>query len=207
MQVFEPREPDDFSLIYNIVPEKEKLAACEKYTQGIEKGACWKIGWKNKYKEFCDAFPGDVRYACFREAWVINDDKIKSAEGIINYCSYTDDPAEKKKCYNKLVYGLMATFDFDVEKMKPICSNLPAGIKDQCFANTASRLIETDKNLIDQSLAICAYAAKLGVAGDCYDELSYYSSFLFASSSPEFTKLCNGLPTDWRAKCLTRQRQ
>lgn len=194
MQVFEPREPDDFALIYNIVPQKEKLTICEKYTEGIDKGACWKIGWKEKYKEFCNKFSGDLHYACFREAWVVNDEKIQSAKGVMDYCSYSDDNLEQRKCYNKLFYGLMSMTNFDTEKIESICIDLPGKVKNQCFANIASRLIETDRRLINQSVDVCKYAASLGVAEECYNELVHYANFIFLSGSDDFNKLCRALP-------------
>lgn len=203
MQVFEPREPDDFELIYNIVPEKEKLGVCEQYSEGVMKGACWKIGWDKKYQDFCNQFLGDLRFACFREAWVIKSDEIQSAKEIVKYCSYANqDSAEKRKCYNKLFYALMSIFHFDAEKMKPICESLPSSIKPQCFANTASRLIETDRRLIEKSVGICNYAKSLGVADECYKELVHYASFVFPDGSEEFYKLCTKLPTKWEKVCL-----
>jgi len=202
MQVFEPREPDDFALIYNIVPQKEKLTVCEKYTEGIDKGACWKIGWKEKYEEFCNKFSGDLRFACFREAWLINDKQIQTAEGIVKYCSYSDDNGEKRKCYNKLFYSLMSIFDFDIERMKPICVSLPKILESQCFANIASRLIETDKRLIEKSVDVCKYAAHLGMAEECYNELVHYANFVFLPGSEDFNKLCRILPDTWLEKCL-----
>ncbi len=205
MQVFEPREPDDFALIYDIVPEKEKLTICDKYSTGVEKGGCWKIGWVEKYKDFCNGFSGDLRFACFREAWVINSDTIQTGPAVLDYCSYTTDLSENRKCYNKLFYALMSIFHMDHELMKPICNALPQNIKAQCLANTASRLIETDKRLIDQSVEVCNYAFNLGVGEDCYAELTHYAQFVFSTESPEFNKICKAMPEKWSKKCLDQK--
>ncbi|MCP6719994.1 MAG: hypothetical protein KJI72_01530 [Patescibacteria group bacterium] len=204
MQLFEPREPEDFALIYNIVPYKEKLGVCEQYTSGVEKGACWKIGWLGKEKEFCNQFTGEIRGACFREAWVIQDEKIETPEGIVEYCNYSDDPTEKRKCYNKLYYSLMAKFEFDEERMKPICMGLPRALQGQCFANTASRMIETDKRLVEKALSMCAFAATLGVERECYGELAHYATFALHAQSDESLSLCNSLPEPWSTSCLSR---
>lgn len=204
MQVFEPREPDDFELIYDIVPQKEKLGVCEQYSDGVMKGGCWKIGWVEKYKEFCNQFEGDVRSACFREAWVIKSDDIQKAEAIVEYCTYAEDISEKRKCYNKLFYSLMSIFNFDTKKLIPICLGLPQSIKGQCFANTASRLIETDRRLIKESVAVCKEADKIGIANECYQELSHYAGFVFPVKSPEFYELCDNLPNKWKEQCLSR---
>lgn len=202
MQVFEPREPDDFELIYDIVPQKEKLTVCEKYSEGVEKGGCWKIGWVEKYKDFCNGFQGDLRFACFREAWVVKSDAIQNAPAVMDYCSYTNDSNENRKCYNKLFYALMSIFHLDTKRMEPICIGLPLKVKDQCFANTASRLIETDRRLIDESVQVCDEAAKLGVGDECYKELSHYAGFVFKRGSEEFNELCSSLPENWEKDCL-----
>ncbi|HEV8601130.1 MAG TPA: hypothetical protein VGQ87_00845 [Patescibacteria group bacterium] len=204
MQIFEPREPEDFALIYSLVPLKEKLPACEKFTTGVEKGACWKIGWQEKTESFCRSFSGDLIGACFREAWVVNDDKIETADGIMDYCSYSSDTAEKRKCYNKLFYALMSKFEFDDQRVIKICVSLTdADVKGQCFANTASRMIETDKRLIDRSVSICKQAEAYGVEGKCYDELIFYSTFVFKRGSNETSQLCNLFPNPWKERCLS----
>ncbi|MEN9621827.1 MAG: hypothetical protein RLZZ67_261 [Candidatus Parcubacteria bacterium] len=204
MQVFEPREPDDFGLIYKLIPKKDAISVCEQYEAGVQKGACWKAGWQGVYKNFCDTFSDTVRTACFREAWVIESEgSLRTTEGVIDYCSYALDTGEKKKCFNKLFYGLMASYQFDTDKMKKLCLELPLDIKAQCFANTASRLIETDRLLIERAVAICDYAAERGVGEVCYKEMSYYAGFLYAPESKDFTKLCMLLPTQWQTKCLT----
>lgn len=203
MQVFEPREPDDFALIYDIVPAKERLSQCDMYLPGVEKGACWKIGWIDGYRDFCDALSGGMRSACFREAWVVESDRLTaSADAILGFCSYSDDAVEKRKCFNTLFYGVMATVHFDVEKMKPLCDALPFDVKNQCYANTASRMIETDGTLGGQALALCGHASEVGAGDACYAELAHYASFVFRPGSERFLGLCAGMPEPWRATCL-----
>lgn len=201
MQVFEPREPEDFALIYEIVPLKEKLSVCEQYTVGTEKGGCWKIGWKGKEIAFCNQFTGDLRGACFREAWVVDDEKIEAAEGIISYCLYSNDLAEKRKCYNKLYYGLMAKFEFDEIRMRRLCVSLPQDMMGQCFANTASRMIETDTRLVDRAIELCEFSATYQAESECYEELAHYASFVFHPSSAESKRLCELIPTQWSRRC------
>ncbi|MCH7883368.1 hypothetical protein IIA95_03055, partial [Patescibacteria group bacterium] len=202
MQIFFPWEPEDLALIYDIIPRKEKLTVCEKYTSNAKKRSCWRIGWQDKETALCNRFTGDIRKACLRQTWIINQDKIKTAEGIIKFCSYSEEPAEKRKCYNKLYYAVMSIFDFDEERMKKICISMPQEIRGQCFANTASRMVETDKRLIERAIDICTFAATFGVEKECYDELLFYAAFVFHPDSEEFLKLCKGLPDPWSKKCL-----
>lgn len=201
MQVFEPRELEDFALIYHIVPAKEKLASCDIYPAGVEKGGCWKRGWKNKEVAFCNQYKEDLRNACFREAWVINDDQIETPEGIMNYCNYTNKSEEKRKCYNKLYYSLMAKYDFDTNRMLAICKKMPKNLMPQCFANTASRLIETDHSLFARSAEICTLAKKFAVEKECYEEIIHYLNFVLHPDSEKSLKLCQSLPQPWNSKC------
>ncbi len=207
MQIFEPREPEDFSLIYHLVPLKERLTQCDQYTVGIQKGGCWKIGWEGKTESFCSQFEGDLKGACFREAWVINDKQVETAEGIVQYCNYSNDSAEQRKCYNKLFYSLMSRFDFDTEFMKNLCQKMPQNKMGQCFANTASRLVETDKNLVDKAIQICDFASQFKMEGECYNELIYYASTIFLKKSPEALAMCGKLPQPWTDKCHSRQQR
>jgi len=201
MQLFEPREPEDFALIYNIIPYKEKLTVCEKYTDGIEKGACWKIGWLGKVNEFCGQWSGELRNACFREAWIVEDEKIKTPEGITQYCTYALTDKEERLCYNKIFYSLMAIYEFDSEKVLSICEGLPESVRSHCFADVASRKIETDKRLIDAALGICKKAEAEGLEAECYKGLAYYATFAFHPGSEDNLKLCNGIPAPWNEEC------
>ena len=42
---------------------------------------------------------------------------------------------------------------------------MPERIRGQCFANMASRMIETDKTLVGRSLDMCSFAGSLGSDG------------------------------------------
>lgn len=205
MQIFEPREPEDFNLIYRLIPLKERLKQCDQYTLGIEKGSCWKIGWENQTASFCNQFEEDLRGACFREAWVINDKQIETPEGIVKYCSYSNDPNEQRKCYNKLFYTLMSKFDFNTEFMKKLCQEMPQDIMGQCFANTASRLVETDKSLVDRAIQICVFSSRFNVEDECYNELVYYAGTISLKKSPEALAMCEKLPQPWQNRCRSTQ--
>ena len=202
MQVFEPRDPEDFALVYNLIPQKEVLSSCEQF-EGEEKGACWERGWGGNASSFCEQFVGEMESACIRESWVVYDkEKIKTPEGVIEFCSYSQDPSEKRKCYNGLFYSLMSLFEFNEERMKKLCTGLPEDVMSQCFANTASRMIETDKDLVARSIAVCEYARNFGVEEQCYLELLYYSDFSFHPGSKELEQYCSHIPEPWNTKCI-----
>lgn len=203
MQVFEPRDPEDFALVYDLIPRKDALRQCNNLS-GEAMGACWEEkGWGEDFRSFCNQFEGETKLACFRESWVVQDkEKLKRGEGLDDFCSYTKDEEEKRQCYNKLYYALMSLFDFNEEKMKMLCSSLSPDKKGQCFANTASRMIEADKNLYQRATAICDFALANGGGDECYKELLYYSTFALKEGSSDFLRLCNALVDPWRKECL-----
>lgn len=205
MQIFEPRVSEDFALIYDLVPIKENLVRCENLDDGEAKGACWEGGWEGKAASFCNQFVGLTKNACFREAWVVYDkEELQTPEGLLEYCSYSEELSEQRICYNKLFYSLMAFLEFDEEAMKQICLRLPQKLKSQCLANMASRMIETDKELIEEAVGICTFAATHGVEEECFRELLHYSTFAFHPGSDSFFRLCGSLPAPWDKKCLER---
>src|SRR3989344_1819521 len=202
MQIFQPREIDDFALIYNFVPEKEKLSDCEQYAgDGFKKGACWKIGWKGNVAGFCGQFKSDFGNACFREAWVIDDEKLVTAQGMTDFCRYAGDSVEERKCYNKIFYGLMDTIEFNETKMIKICIDMPEGIKSHCFADTAARMMETDKQLIERAIKLCDLAEPLYTGDECYNKLIYSGSRIIHAYTEEFNSFCRKFSSQWKLKC------
>ena len=206
MQIFQPREPEDFALIYNIVPLKKNLVECDQYTNGIDKGICWERGWRGELSSFCGQFPQEIQWGCFREAWIVGnkEKELETSEDIIDYCSYSMDPREHKLCYNKLFFSIAVRFEFQASRMNALCTGMPEEIKAQCFANMASRMVETDKNLIERAVGICEYAQKFELENECYKELLYYSTFSVHPESEEFIQYCSYLPDFWNARCRDR---
>lgn len=179
MQIFQPLEPEDFALIEGKQPTKEKLPA------------------------FCDQFTGQKRSSCWTEGWPLSFQQVQMPEGLVQYCSFLkDDDSQYNRCYEALVYVLTAQFRFDEDKLLNFCGGLPQERKGQCFANVASRFIETDARLIDKSVRMCAAAQNFGVEDRCYEELLFYSTYNFHPGSEEFLHLCSRLPQLWKTRCL-----
>ncbi|MCH7524523.1 MAG: hypothetical protein IIC74_05825, partial [Bacteroidetes bacterium] len=140
MQIFQPLEPEDFALVQGKQPQKEELVS------------------------FCDQFSGEKKSSCWSEGWPLFYEEIKTAEGLVEFCSYlVDDPIQHKRCYNALFYVLVAQFNFDEQDIINLCSGLPQERRGQCFANSASRFIETDARLVDESVTLCSFAKNFGV--------------------------------------------
>jgi len=177
MQIFQPLEPEDFALTKGKQPTKEKVYS------------------------FCEEFSGQKRGSCMSESWPLFRREIMTPDGLVKFCSETS-PEEIDRCYTSLFYVLPVQFQFDMEKMRTFCTGLPQKRKAQCFANIASRLIETDYRNIEKSVDLCKTAIGYDVGDACFQELLLYSTYNFRRGSEEFYHLCNALPENWGKLCL-----
>jgi len=177
MQIFQPLEPEDFALVKGKQPTKEKVYS------------------------FCEEFSGQKRGSCMSESWPLFRMEIMTPDGLVKFCSETI-PQEVDRCYTSLFYVLPVQFQFDIEKLHTFCTDLPQKRKTQCFANIASRLIETDYRNIDKSVDLCRNAIPYDTDGACFQELLLYSTYNFHKGSEEFYALCNALPENWKKKCI-----
>lgn len=178
MQIFQPLEPEDFSLI---------------------KGKEIK---KDQHIVFCDQFEDKKRASCLNEGWPLYLDEVRTPQGLLNFCDLQNTSSAKDRCFHALFYVLTAQFNFNEEKIKNLCNGLPLKRKESCYANAASRFIETDRQMIQKSVELCKYAQTIGVGDRCFNELIIYSTFNFHKGSDDYFSLCNGLPNPWKSKCL-----
>lgn len=180
MQIFQPLEPEDFALVKDI-PATTTVSA----------------------HAYCGQFTGEKRDACNRESWPLYRASFDAPSGLEAFCSLASANADSKRyCYNAMFYVLTAQYNFDKDKITQLCEGVPQERKGQCFANAASRLIETDYRLIPDALEMCKRADTDGVGPRCYDELLYYSAFNFHQGSDAFNALCKALPEPWSGKCF-----
>lgn len=178
MQIFQPLEPEDFSLIKGKEIKKEQ------------------------HVPFCNRFDAKKRASCLNEGWPLYFDEIRTPQGLLNFCDLQATPSSKDRCFHALFYVLTAQFNFDETKIKNLCNDLPEKRKGDCYANAASRFIETDRQMIQKSIELCKYAQTVGVGDRCFNELIIYSTFNFHKRSSDYFSLCNGLPQPWKSKCL-----
>lgn len=180
MQIFQPLEPEDFAIVEGLQPEKEELGA------------------------FCSKFPAQQQNSCWSEGWPLYYKEIMTPGGLVEFCSAPQDSLHQGRCYLSLFYVVAAQFRLDQEKMISFCSGIAKERRAQCFANMASRVIETDASLGERAVALCNKADSLGVGVQCYKELLFYSTYNFHPGSEDFLNLCNNLPALWREQCLAR---
>lgn len=181
MQLFQPLESED----------KELIAGKE-------------VG-KNDLESFCFKFSLDQRESCWHEGWPLYIQEILTPQGLVNYCNnpILTSEAHRNRCFLSLFYVIPVQLRFDISKIKNYCSGLEGNIMDQCFANTASRLIETDYRNIGLSSNYCSQAPTETARNACYNELIFYSTFNFHPRSKEFYDLCNTLPANFKERCLS----
>ena len=181
MQIFQPLEPEDFALIEGKQPTKEELPA------------------------FCDQFSGNEKGSCWNEGWPLFFEQITTSDGVVEFCSVLTDPLLQNRCYTAMFYVVPTQFQLNEERMKGFCSGIRDSKRAQCFANAASRLIETDARLIENSVRMCEYAANFGAEEKCYQELLFYSTYNFHVGSEDFLNFCSALPQAWKSKCLAME--
>jgi hypothetical protein len=177
MQIFQPLEPEDFALVKGKQPTKEGL------------------------KIFCSQYQDQKRSSCWTEGWPLMFDELKKPQGLINHCRFLSGSNQESRCYMALMDVLTAQFNFDSPTLIQYCSEIPETFRAQCFANVASRFIETDWRMIDKSVSICKAAEQYYASEKCYDELVFFSSYNFHKGSEEQKNLCNKLPEVWKSKC------
>ncbi len=181
MQIFQPLEPEDFALVKGKQPLKEDV------------------------ESFCSKYDGKRKSSCLTESWPLyRQDILDDPQGLINFCSRSPKD-DQKRCYEVLSYIIASQMNFELDKIKNYCLGLPSDIQGICFANAASRFIETDYRNIEKSVDFCQNAQTSDNQEACFNELVKYSTFTFHTGSEEFFKLCNSLPGIWKTKCLAKR--
>lgn len=181
MQVFQPLEAEDFDLVRGLAPETPTAA-----------------------RELCSTFGEEAFHACMRESWPLARETILASGGVLEFCGYSEDPGARKRCYNALFYIIPVQVNFDAERIAALCRELPDAVRAQCFANSASRFIETDYGYADRSVRLCEEAKTYGADNQCYEELLFYSTFNYLPGSDAFRSFCGSMPEPWRTRCLEK---
>lgn len=179
MQIYQPLEPDDFTLIEGKEVDRAHV------------------------KGFCDGYSGQEQGSCWSEAWPLFREELeKDPNELIRHCSYLPEGRERIRCFNALMYVLTAQMGFDDSRILPYCTALPAGYRGNCFAQAASRLIETDYRNSQHSADLCTKAQPYDKDNLCFKELLKYSTFNFRAGSDAFNAFCSAMPSPWKEKCL-----
>jgi hypothetical protein len=182
MQIFQPLEPEDFALVAGKQPTKETI------------------------DDFCRDFPEREKSSCQSESWpLFREDILANPDGLVDFCSKSD-PLQQSRCYNGLFYVITAQFAFDSAKIETYCNELPDTWQGQCFANAASRMIETDYDYLTRAISLCQDAEKTSVKDKCFNELVTYSTYNFHKGSDQALKVCQNVPKPWQDECFNRNK-
>ncbi|MBI3577151.1 hypothetical protein HY086_03895 [Candidatus Gottesmanbacteria bacterium] len=182
MTIYQPLEAEDRALVKGIVPTKESMAS------------------------FCKQFMGEAYHACHRESWPLFVDQVHRPDGLVAFCSYTDDMSEQRKCYatalNIITVYLVIGNENKTDKISDFCRALPGDFGNLCFASAARRMVQIDPKLITGALAICVKAAHYQLGDQCFNELIRFSSLTYHKGSEDIGRYCGTFPGAWREKCL-----
>jgi hypothetical protein len=131
---------------------------------------------------------------------------LKKPEGLVAFCSYSDNPITQKICINAVMNILTVLFVVEnnesLDTLTPYCVALPGEKQDQCFANAATRLIQIDPRYEELAIRICNVATERGVGAQCFEDMMSYSTYSFHEGSQELQNYCGKFPDPWRKRCL-----
>ncbi len=179
MQIFQPLDADDLSLIEGKQPTNKTVRA------------------------LCDQFTGEKQGSCVSESWPLFRRQILTAQGFTAHCMVLKTEQEQKRCYNALTYIILPNLNFDLKKTASFCSGLSENLQKICYKNAATRLIETDYRNTSQAVHLCAHAALLLVREACFEELAIHATYYLKKGSSFEEALCNSLPSKWKKVCMT----
>ena len=183
MQIFQPLEPEDIALVQDIAPQTREEAI-----------------------DFCAQFDGRRRTSCYMETWPLFVEDFDTQFGAIErFCDREFSHRDRVRCFNGVFYVMAAQSNFDETQITKLCSYVSDSVKAQCYANSASRFLETDYKLAQKAVAVCEQARSVGVAEQCYEELLFYSAYNYHVGSDAYISLCRSLPGEWKDRCLLNE--
>ncbi len=176
MQMFQPLENEDFSLIKGKVPNKDQLP------------------------NFCSKYGDLANASCWSESWPLFVPEIKVASGVINLCSNIDQQY-RNRCFTSLFYIMPVQFQLNLDKSFEFCAEFSQDLRGKCLAQVAQRLIQTDNTYIDRAVNFCNRSQSIDQDGSCFKELATQASFTFPPNTEEYRQLCAKLPQKWQPLC------
>jgi hypothetical protein len=181
MQLFQPVEPEDFTLIAGQEIKAKQLSY------------------------FCNSFPPQPHVACYSEAWPLFIDQFeKDSPSLIKYCSQLET-ADRPACQTTIEFAVIARTQFQKERVQNFCEKLAGDDRLTCYSNAAARVLETDLGSIRKAIDLCQE-----VSGDfdnkCWNKLVGYVGYLSDPRSDQFRNLCRELPQTWQAPCLNQSK-
>lgn len=183
MQVYQPLEPEDYALTKAIAPSRDTV------------------------DRFCAPYSGEAFHACHREAWPLFFEQIQQPDGLMKFCSYSDERDGRDKCFaavmNIVTVRKVTENENRLTALEAFCNALPGEFPDKCYANAARRMIQIDPLLYHKkALETCVLAKAAKNSELCYEYLASFARSSFEAGSNELRNYCAGLPESWRTSCL-----
>ena len=184
MQIFQPLEPEDYALVKNLTPTKDKVVS------------------------FCDTFKDNfMRFeACRRESWPLFIDQLMKPISMEKWCSFSNRPYAFKTCQAAIMN--MVTVNFLVNNNQPdklydYCSGFSTkAYQGDCFADAAARMMQIDPSYVGKSLEICSIADSRGISEECYKNVAGYGRKTYHPDTKEYIEYCGLMPGKWKKFCL-----
>lgn len=178
MQVFQPLDPDDESLVERIAPERtERLS-------------------------FCARFDGLARTSCIKESWPLAQEALEEPAALSAFCDGLSGE-ERRYCVSGVTYVAFGRFEFDTDRMRALCDATTGDIRAECFARVAYRLVDTDWREIPHALSFCESVPDDARDG-CFSALTDFAGMGLRQGSSEARELCGGMPQEWAGACAER---
>lgn len=183
MIIYQGIEPEDFALVKDIKPEKGEV------------------------EEFCSSWSGLEYTACRTESWPLFNSEIRDPEGLVEFCSFTNDPYYTLWCYDTglslVSLELLETVPgAGINKVADYCLALPGDKKELCFGFAATRFVQVDPEYTETAISLCQLAEDYGVEERCWHDMLFYSKYSFQYGTDKHSEFCNAFPKDKKEKCL-----
>lgn len=175
MQIFQPLDTDDKSLVKNIAPTA-----------------------KNAY-EFCQKYTGEKKVSCWTESWPLFLTQISKGSGLIDFCSRLDTKG-KNECFTDMFYIMPIQFRFNMNAINNYCDEFPQTLQSKCFSMTASRILEIDSRNVKRTVDYCDSLSGVN-KNACFERITTDAKFDFDTESPEYSQICSLVPEPWQTKC------
>ncbi|MCE9541464.1 hypothetical protein K8R03_02795 [Candidatus Kaiserbacteria bacterium] len=185
MQIFRPREPEDFLMIQQLPVQPTKAT----------------VG------QFCRSFE-DSQYvgACIRESWPFFRDEILSGSGVEALCAAEPDVTERKYCYGIEFSTIGRAYVAEPGKAVSACLHVPEDQQSSCVVTVAQILLEEDRTNAMGAMAFCQSIPTESLAAECLSGIVNRSVYIFGTDEREFGAFCRPLPGVLKDRCDALQR-
>ena len=181
MQLYQPLEPEDQTLIRTIAPAAKQT------------------------KKFCAQFTGLPYNVCVKESWPAVSGSVDTSAGFEALCAQTTNRHAQITCASGLMYAVIENAHYDVSRVEALCRGIQdKGIRDICWARTASKFVWADWGNISVALNVCSTVVPEESKPACWEELESYAIQGMPQDSQQTKALCGGMPEPWRTNCAKR---